>query len=217
MRTLILTLALFTHTVAHAGYNRMSQDLILPTQKMVEYFLITDPGAAASGSLFTDNAGAISASPVAVTSFLMQPDFARNLTFQAVSNASNVLAGSIIVAGKDMYGRSISETLDVLANQSTVVTGSKAFKTVDSVTLPGEKLTFIARWNGGFGDKFGLPGCLDTDEFAIKAWISPTTAETITYAVSSSALESNTALPTNLANGSRDYEFLFIQNFRCSP
>lgn len=216
MKNLIALVVLCAITQAHAGYNRMSQDLILPTQKMLEYQVITNPGAAYGASLFNNNQGATSGSSVSVTSFLEQPDVARNLTFQAVSNASNVQAGSIVISGKDMYGRSISEALDVLSNQSTVITGSKAFKTVDSVSLPGEDLTFIAEWDGGFGDKLGLAGCLDTDEFVIKSWIN-TTAETVAFSVDASALESNTALPSNLANGSRDYEFLYVQNFRCSP
>ncbi len=206
-------ITLFFMTEAHA-VQRMPQDIKLPSQKMVEYEIISNAVALDDNGILDDHAGAGAAASVTVTTFLAQPDVARNIVVTPGGTTADVKAGNVIVNGTDIKGGLISETFAFLANASTVVVGAKAFKTITSIVLPQEDSPYGATWDVGWGDKLGLSKCLDSTAFIIKSFITAT-AETITATSSATAVESNGFTPTNVADGARDYEILFVQNFRC--
>lgn len=193
---------------------RLPQDIKLPSQKVLEYELIVDPVALDDNGILDDSAGAGAAASVTVSSFLGQPDYPRNIVVTPGGTTADVRAGDVTVTGTDAKGSVISETFSFLANASTVVVGAKAFKTVTSVVFPLEDSPYGATWDVGWGDKFGLDKCLDSSAFVIKSFIG-STSETLTVTASASALSSNGFTPTNVANGTRDYEVLYVQNYRC--
>jgi hypothetical protein len=82
-----------------------------------------------------------------VTTFLAQPDVARNLQIVA----SGATTAVVTVNGTDVRGNVISEALTL--NGATPVLGAKAFKTVTSVVLPTVAATTI---NLGVGVLLGL-------------------------------------------------------------
>jgi hypothetical protein len=66
-----------------------------------------------------------------VTTAITNPAVARNLT---ITGNQSSCTGNVVIAGTDMEGQAISETI-AAAGTSTVV-GSKAFATVTSITIP---------------------------------------------------------------------------------
>ncbi len=206
-------ITLFFMTEAHA-VQRMPQDIKLPSQKMLEYDIIENAVALDDNGILDDHAGAGAAASVTVTTFLAQPDLPRNIVVTPTGTTADIKAGNVVVSGTNASGGLISETFVITDNLATAVVGTKAFKTVTSISLPLEDSPYGGTWDVGWGDKLGLSKCLDSTALIIKSFITAT-AETITATSSATALESNGFTPTNVANGTRDYEILYVQNFRC--
>jgi len=213
MKLIMILLAFVAVTKSYAVH-RMPQDITLPSQKMLEYQSVDAPLTADVDAILEDHPGATSASAVTVTSFLAQPDVPRNITITPTGTTDDVAAGNVVVNGLDARGNVISENFAFLANASTATVGTKAFSQVTSIVFPPEDSPFGATWDVGFGNKLGLTKCLDSAAFVIKAFIG-STAETVTVTSSASDLSANGFTPTNVPNGTRVYELLYVQNFRC--
>jgi hypothetical protein len=127
----------------------------------------------------------------AVTTFLAQPDVARNITITPGGTTTDVPAGDVTIVGTDIAGNAITDTITFAANASTIGQTSKAFKTVTSVTFPVQDGAG-ATYDIGVGDKIGLPDklSLNTVLAAYLAGVREGTAPTVT--VSSTVLASNT-------------------------
>lgn len=138
-----------------------------------------------------------------VTTGITQPSVPRNVTATAGGTAGDIKAIAVIVAGTNYAGAAITETLPVFTvDTAGSVTGSKAFKTVTSITIPahdGNGATTAI----GFGEKLGLPDKLSANTvlFASLAGVREATAPTV--AVSSSAIESNTVDLNSALNSSQ--------------
>jgi hypothetical protein len=213
-------LALTFALVCEGGVERRDLDLRLPTQQMVEKQTITTPIVATTNYIKTTYAGPTSAAAVVLTTFSHQPDVARNLTITPTGTTGDVESCVVTVAGKDILGGTISEDFTFAADASTAVTGSKAFKTVTSVTWPAncESGGFAATWIIGVGSKLGLSRCLaGADHFfhAGLAAVKEATAPTI--AASATAVSSNTATLSSSLDGTKDVTLFFAQNYRCLP
>ncbi len=137
------------------------------------------------------------ADPTEVTAFAAQPDFARNLTVKG--NDGNV-TGDVVIEGTNAGGELISETLAL--NGANLVTGSKAFETVTSITLPKYHTANTERVRVGVGSKLGLPVKLSRNSViaAFCNGVREATAPTIVF--SAAALEGNTATLNSALNGS---------------
>lgn len=129
---------------------------------------------------------------VVLTTGITQPSVPRNITATAGGVDADVKAIQVIVAGTNYADEAITETLPAFTvNTLGSVAGSKAFKTVTSITIPahdGNGATTAI----GFGEKLGLPDKL-AHNTVLAAFLDNTkegTAPTVT--VSASALESNT-------------------------
>jgi hypothetical protein len=124
----------------------------------------------------------------------------------------------IVVAGTNYNGQSISENFTFAADASTAQTGSKAFKTISSVTFPAncESGSFAATWSIGYGEKIGIKHCLDQAGHIVFSTLNGAKEGTApTMAVNATAVESNTADYNGTMNGSNDFELFYFQNFRC--
>lgn len=127
-----------------------------------------------------------------VTTAITSPDVARNVTATAGGTATDVKAIQVIVAGTNIYDEAITETLPAFTvNVTGSVTGSKAFKTVTSITIPAHDGTG-ATTAVGTGSKLGLPVKVDRDTvIAVHLnGVREATRPTVTF--STSAVESNT-------------------------
>jgi LysM repeat protein len=130
-----------------------------------------------------------------------QPSVARNITATAGGTAGDIKAVQVIVEGTNEAGEIITETLPAFTvNTAGSVAGSKAFKTVTSVTLPAHDGTG-ATTEIGFGEKLGLPSKLshNTVLFAYLGNTKEGTAPTVT--VSAAAVEDNTVDLNSSLNG----------------
>lgn len=137
-----------------------------------------------------------------VTTAITQPSVPRNITATAGGTATDIKAIQVIIAGTNYAGAAITETLPAFTvDTAGTVTGSKAFKTVTSITIPAHDGTG-ATTAIGFGEKLGLPDKL-THNTVLAAYLGDTKEGTApTVAVSATALESNTVDLNSALNSS---------------
>lgn len=127
-----------------------------------------------------------------ITTAITNPDVPRCITATAGGTAADVKAIQVVVAGTNAAGEAITETLPAFTvNTTGTVTGSKAFATVTSITIPAHDGTG-ATTSIGYGEKLGLPAKLSRDSIiaAFLNGVREATRPTVVF--SSSALESNT-------------------------
>lgn len=133
--------------------------------------------------------------PTVVTTGISNPAVPRALRVKG--NQAGV-TGDVVIAGTNIAGAAISETIAL--NAGNAVEGTKAFKTVTSITLParaGEGDTVSVGWN----DKLGLPYMLskNTVLYAYLDGAREATAPTVT--VDDNEIEKNTVdLSSSLNN-----------------
>lgn len=219
MRNLFLLLVLLVFSAqSEASIKRFFQDAKLPTQKMIEAQSFNNVTAAGTANVLSANAGNTSASAATVTTFVAQPDVARNLVITPGGTTNDVAACSVTVLGTNNSGKAISEAFSFSANASTATTGSKAFLTVTSVVFPAncEDSPFGATWSIGYGEKLGVKKCMESAGHILFSTLNGSkegTAPTMT--VDSDELEKNTADFNGTMNGSNDFELFFFQNYGC--
>ncbi len=127
-----------------------------------------------------------------ITTGITNPPTPRNVTATAGGTAGHIKAIQVIVAGTNAEGAAISETLPAFTvDTAGSVTGSKAFATVTSITIPAHDGT-SATTAVGLGAKLGLGERLSLDTVVAAHLNGTREATRHTVAVSSSALESNT-------------------------
>lgn len=97
-----------------------------------------------------------------ITTAITNPDVPRNVTATPGGTTGNVTAVQVVIAGTDANDQPITETLPAFtAAQATAVTGSKAFKTITSITIPSNGTSVTTAI--GRGSKLGLPQVLSSD------------------------------------------------------
>jgi hypothetical protein len=135
-----------------------------------------------------------------VTTGITNPDVPRNVTATPGGTTANVTAVQVIVTGTDANGSVITETLPAFsAGAATAVTGSKAFRTITSISLPatGASVTIAI----GLGAKLGLPMRLSYDS-VMHGFLNGVREATRPVAtVNASVVESNTVTLTSALNG----------------
>lgn len=144
-----------------------------------------------------------------VTTVITQPSVSRCITATAGGTNTDIKAIQVIIAGTNDAGEAITETLPVFTvDTAGTVIGSKAFKTVTSITIPAHDGTG-ATTAIGFGEKLGIPYKLahNTVVFAFLGGTKEATAPTVT--VSATVLESNT-VDLNSALNSTIVDVYFI-------
>lgn len=136
-----------------------------------------------------------------VTTGITDPPVPRNVTATAGGTATDIKAIQVVVAGTNIYDEVITETLPAFTvDTAGAVTGSKAFKTVTSITIPAHDGTG-ATTAVGLGAKVGLPVKLDRDTI-VNAYLNGVREATRpTVAFSASAVESNTVQLSSALNG----------------
>lgn len=145
-----------------------------------------------------------------ITTDITNPPCARNITATSGGTAGDIAAIQVIIAGTDIEGNAITETLPVFtADSATTVVGSKAFATVTSITIPAHAGTG-ATTAIGFGDKLGLPYKRDTLP-CIAAYLDSTIESTAaTIASDADNIESNTIDLNSALDGSAVDAYLVV-------
>jgi hypothetical protein len=136
-----------------------------------------------------------------VTTGITNPPCPRNITATAGGTAEDIKAIQVIVAGTDFNDEAISETLPVFTeNTAGSVVGSKAFKTVTSITIPAHDGTG-ATTAIGYGDKLGLPYLLTHNTLLMTFLNNVLEGTAATIASSSTLISSNTIDLHSALNG----------------
>lgn len=215
---LVFILALLTSAAVFAAVERRSMDIKLPGQVMVEKQVIPTPAVGASGAILSGHAGPTSAAARVVTTGISQPDVPRAISIASGGTTADVAACVITVTGKNILGRSISETFTFTANESATKTGSKAFKSISSVSWPAscEDSPYGATWNVNTTDKLGLKACMDKSGHLLMTTYDGAYENTRATAVADAdEVEKNTVDPNGTLDDAKDIEAFFFQNFRC--
>jgi len=136
-----------------------------------------------------------------ITTGITNPPYPRNVTALAGGVASNIKAIQVGITGTNFADEVISETLPAFTeNTAGGVVGSKAFKTITSITIPAHDDTG-ATTAIGFGEVIGLPDKLPHNTL-LKAYLNNTLENTApTVSTSTSALESNTVTLNSTLTG----------------
>lgn len=127
-----------------------------------------------------------------VTTGITNPSVPRNLTATAGGTALDIGAIQVTVTGTNYADEVITEILPAFTvDTAGTVTGSKAFKTVTSITVPAHD-GLGATTAIGFGEKLGLPYLLahNTVLATYLDNVKEATAPTVT--VDAAAIEGNT-------------------------
>ena len=78
-------------------------------------------------------------------------------TIQITMSSTTPDVGSVTVAGRDIYGIKMTETIDFTSTSVSSYGGQKAFKYVTGVTPSSSCTISSTGWGIGFTDTFGLP------------------------------------------------------------
>ncbi len=145
------------HTVADGDPASIT---ILPSaygeNQIVRYWW--DSPAALNTQALKSAYAASSGTAGSLATFTAQPDFARRITVQPTGTTTNVSAGTFVATGTNIRGETITDEIVTGADQTSasVSASSKAFKTVTSITIPGQDGP-SAQFNIGYNDALGLP------------------------------------------------------------
>jgi len=174
---------------------------------------------AAEANFILDNQATDSASITTVSSFDEDIDFARNVTITPGGTTADVKGGVVTVVGTDIRGSAISETITILANQTTTSTGSYAFASITSISFIAQDEDG-ATYDVGIGDKFGLEKLLQYNSIGGNAAVGTgTTLSNLTregtaptVAVDTQSIEKNTVNFNTAAAATKTYAATMISD-----
>lgn len=150
-----------------------------------------------TAAIATGESGAVSfsggLSPVdVIITDITQPSVPRNITATTDGTAGDIKAVQVTVTGTNFDDEVITETLPVFTvNTKTTVVGSKAFKTVTSISIPAHD-GLGATTSIGFGEKLGLPYLLPYNTVEKAYFDNALQGTPPTVATSLTDIESNT-------------------------
>lgn len=220
MKTLFVLLFFMFTSTALAAVRPFYQDPKFPNAQVIWKQSIGTPAAASTTNVISGSAGATSAAVVVISSGLTNPDVPRNLVITPGGTTADVGTCTITVSGTNIFGRAITEDFAFANNTSSATTGSKAFKTVSSLSFAAscEDGGFAATWSVGAGEKIGLNRCMDFAGFLVfstAAGAYETTRPTVV--ADADEVEKNTADFNGTMNGSNAFYSFFLENFACKP
>ena len=148
--------------------------------------------------------------PDVATTGIIQLGTPRNITATAGGTAGDIGDGQAIVIGTNVDDEVITETLPAFTeNTAGIVTGSKIFKTVTSVSAPAHDGTG-ATTAFGFGDKLSIPYTLSRNT-VLAAYLNNSLEGTApTVSTSATLIESNYVDLNSALNGTQVDVYLMV-------
>lgn len=168
-----------------------------------------DTAAVATGeTAAVDFTGGLS--PVDVlTTAITNPTTPRNITATVGGTSGDIKAVQVTIVGTNYNDEVITEVLPVFTvNTTGTVTGSLAFKTVTSISIPAHD-GLGATTEIGFGTKFGIPYLLESAELVILKFFNKA-ADTGTVTADASELEKNVFAINGTPDGAKDIDLYLI-------
>lgn len=217
MKKLLLVSLLFLSGTVHAGgpWNRLFQDIKIPSQKVLDHDGYATP-IASSNSILLINQTLSNLSINTFTSFSAQPDYPRNILIVPQGKATNIAAGTATVFGYNALGSAIQEQFTIGGTQSVATVGNLAFKSVTSVQFPQATGAALGNLSVGVGSKLGIKRCMDQNGDYVFSEVGGVYDVTRGTAASNpTAVESNTITPNGSMDGTKRVDVFYIQNYRC--
>lgn len=140
-----------------------------------------------------------------VTSGITQPDVPRALSVTPTANTTGSPL-AVVVTGLNIEGKTITDTFIIPVNSTTIVNGTKAFKSVSSVFIPGNTsgLTITV----GTLNALGINHRLFKNNTTVKVYSASAVYGALTLqgqptvVASAETVEINTVTPATTPNGS---------------
>jgi len=182
-----------------------------------------DLGVPAAGAVATITAAtaANASTTVTVTPNLVLPT-PRNITITSTGTAADVKAAGVVVTGKTLEGKVLTETLTPTVDTLGTVVGTKIFHTVTSVAFPAQDGAGVL-FSVGVGDRFGIGtrNLSVTQVRLVKKLVSTGVESLVTPAssnFSTTVLEDNYVTLDVTANGLNQYYlYAFNYNWQLNP
>ena len=193
------------------GYNatlgRIKSDIkgVVLDRAFLAHFVIAAVDAVAKDLVSVLAATAMTDEAQDITADISNHAVPRNLRVKG--NAAGI-AGDVVIAGTNIADEAISETFAL--DGDNAVEGSKAFKTIDQVTLPAETHAGTDTVSVGVGNKLGLPYKLEHNT-VLKAYRNNALEGSApTVATSAADIESNSVLLNSALNGTAVDVYLMV-------
>lgn len=181
-----------------------------PDKGFIAHLVFTATQAIAASTTGILAAFATSTLATEKTSGFTQPTCAKNVTATAGGTAGDIKAVQVVVEGLDIAGNVISETLPAFTvDTAGSVAGSKAFKTITKVTVPGMDGAG-ATVAIGFGEILGIPYKLPTNTCLLGSKGATKEGTAPTVAVNSSVLASNTIDFNSALDGTEMHAYFIV-------
>ena len=161
---------------------------------------------AAADSNAVVSAASLAAAGGAISTGITNPDVPRVITLTPGGTTGDIRAGVVEVHGTNVEGKSISEEFTFSANQSSIVTGRKAFKTVTSIEYPPQDGA-SATLDVGYSNALGVNHALPSSETTVKVFSATTVGGALTLqnaptlSLNEQTVELNTVTPATTPNG----------------
>ena len=138
-----------------------------------------------------------------VTTGITNPDFPRLLSVKG--NDGNV-TGNVVITGTDINDAVLTETIAL--NAASEVTGTKAFKTVNTIVLPPYDTAGTETVSVGFMNKLGMPIALSNTALVIaKNFNGSVDAGTLTPGATAAL---TVYAPAGTLDGAKDIDLWFV-------
>lgn len=140
-----------------------------------------------------------------VTAGITQPDVPRVLSLSPTANTTGSPL-SVVVTGANVEGKVITDTFIIPANSTTLVVGTKAFKSVTSVAIPGNTVGLTVTL--GTRNALGVNHRLFNQNTTVKVYSATAHKGALTLQIpptvvaNEGAIELNTVTPGTTPNGS---------------
>lgn len=149
-------------------------------------------------------------SPVdVITTGILPLSVPRNITATSGGTSGDIKAVQVTIVGTNYNDEVITEVLPIFtANSATTVTGSLAFKTVTSISIPAHD-GLGATTEIGFGTKFGIPYLLESAELVILKFFNKA-VDSGTVTADATDLEKNVFALNGTADGAKEIDLYMI-------
>lgn len=156
-----------------------------------------------------------------VTSGITNPDVPRVLSVSPTANTTGSPL-SVVVTGTNVEGKTMTESFIIPVNSTTIVNGTKAFKTVTSVTIPGNTTGLTV--TVGTLNKLGLKHRIFNQNTTVKVYSTGTVYGALTLQAQPTVvanepdIELNTVSPATTPDGSKFYIICYsFDNWALAP
>lgn len=152
-------------------------------------------------------ATATALTPQTVTTGITQPDVPRALSVTPGGTTSQLLDTAVVITGRNVEGKVITESFQLVPSSSTIINGSKAFSSITSIFIPGQSGT-AATVAVGTQNKLGVFHRLFPNNTTVKVFSSTTVGGAITLqgvptvVANETLIELNTVTPATTPDGS---------------